>query len=107
MKQNTERQRLEPVDRIEQILDYAITIAKEVGYKNVTRVMVAERVRCSESLISAHFDNMHNFRAEILRTAIRREVPEIVLQGIVIGDPVALAAPDDLKERAKAILSAE
>jgi AcrR family transcriptional regulator len=101
------RRRLSPDDRIEQLLDVALDLAKREGYKKLTRAMVAEAAQCSESLISAHFGDMPRFHDSLLRAAVYREVPEIVLQGLVINDPIAVAAPHDLKERAKAILQSE
>lgn len=104
-QQNGTRRRLTPDERTEEILAVALGLAKLHGYKNISRALVAKAANCSESLISERFGDMPRFQNSILRAAVHREVAEIVLQGLIIKDPIAVAAPHDLKERAKALLS--
>lgn len=101
------RRRLEPNERIGEIIDISLDLAKKEGYRKLTRAMVAEAAKCSESLISAHFGDMPHFHNAVMQAAVYEEIPEIILQGLVVNDPIAVAAPHDLKERAKAILQAE
>ncbi len=105
MQHEKKRLRLAPAERIEAILVVALDLAKKEGYRKVTRAMVAEAAECSTGLISTYFGDAQRFHDSLLRAAVHREVIEVVLQGLAVNDPIAVAAPHALKERAKAILS--
>jgi len=94
------KKRLEPKERKAQILAAAVTLAKRDGYKCVTRDAVADHVGISMGLVSRYFGTMPQLRRDIMRFAVREEIPEIVAQGLVARDPHAQKAPDDLRARA-------
>lgn len=94
------RKRLEPLDRRQQILDAAIDQAREQGFQNVTREGIARKAECSDGLVSSYFNTMSQLKRALMREAIRSEVLEIVAQGLVVGDPCAKKAPEELKKRA-------
>lgn len=99
------RKRVSPKLRRKHVLDVAIELAKTKGYTAVTRDEVALKACVSPGLISHHFKSIENLRATILKTAIKREVLEIIAQGLVRKDPIAIQAPQKLKQKAIAHLA--
>lgn len=86
------------------ILAEGLELAKIHGYQAVTRRMVAEAAGVADSLISAHFSGMGQFRTELMRRAIRDEVLQVVAQGLAVNDPVAAEAPRELRAVAVELL---
>lgn len=94
--------RLQPDDRKAQILDGAIELARTKGLGHITREAIAQRVGVSPALVSLYFGTMTELRRSIMRAAIKREVLEIVAEGLTTRDKQAAKASDDLKRRALA-----
>jgi AcrR family transcriptional regulator len=105
MTQHT-RKRLDPVDRKEQILDAAISEARKVGYSRLTKEAIAQAAECSPALVNFYFSTMTKLRRALMRAAVKREVLEIIAQGLVDKNPQAQAASDAVKRRALSTLSA-
>lgn len=97
---NTPRQRLKPKDRKLQILDAMLDEAEVSGYARLTREAIATRALCSPNLVSNYFKTMPQLRRTLMRQAIRQERLKIIAQGVVLQDPHALEAPEDLRRRA-------
>lgn len=92
-------------ERKEQILKAALKVAeKPGGWANLTRLAVAKAAGCSESLPSAHFGTMRNFKRAIMREAIRTNNHKVIAQGVIAGDPVALKAPAEVRQAALSTL---
>jgi AcrR family transcriptional regulator len=87
-------------DRKTLILDSALLLSEQLGYKNVSCLQLAETCGCGHSLILHHFINMANLRDEIMRRAVAEGNLVILAQGLVNKDPIASLAPDNLKRRA-------
>ena len=94
------KRRLDPKDRRDEILQAALNVAEKVGCKQLTRIQVAQKARCAESLVSSYFGTMAQFKRTIMRAAIRTERLKIIAYGIVEKDKHALKASADLKQRA-------
>ncbi len=94
------RVRANPHLRREQILDAAINAAKEIGYQKITRYDVAKKAKISMGLISRYFEGIEGLRSEIMITAIKRKIVEIVAQGLANNDFYAKKAPPKLKAEA-------
>jgi DNA-binding transcriptional regulator YbjK len=94
------RVRALPTLRRRQLLDVAIELSRTVGYDKVTRHEIADAAEISPALVSHYFKTVEQLREVILRTAVKRAIPEIVAQGIIRRDPVALQAPAELKTAA-------
>lgn len=92
--------RTNPFLRKRHILDAAVELSVTHGYFQVTREQVAEAAGVSSSLVSQYY-SMSELREAIMETAVTREIPEIIAQGIINGNIVALAVSPAL--RAKAI----
>lgn len=88
-----------PLLRREQILNTALMVADKVGYKNVSRGMIAKEIGCSKPLISQYFTQAELQKA-IIKTAITREIISIVAQGIAARDPATRWIKADLKKKA-------
>lgn len=99
------RQRANPRLRKQQILEAAVAVAINVGYRNIGRTDVAEAAGVSQALISAYFGNLASLRDKVMAFAIEREVLEIVAQGLAGADPAARVAPQELKQKAAEFLS--
>jgi len=91
--------RTNPDIRKEHILKAAITLAREVGYKNITRDTVAESAGISSSLIAAYFPTMDDLKNAVMTAAIDRNVFEIIAQGLVIGDKQANNLSKQMKRK--------
>lgn len=98
--------RANPTLRKGHILAVAVAMAKDVGYHKITRDAVAEAAGVSMGLVTRYFGTMTQLRRDIVRHAIREQVPEIIAQALANGDDHARKAPEELKMRAKAILAA-
>jgi AcrR family transcriptional regulator len=97
---------MKPADRKKQILDVAVELSKKQGYQRVTRDDVARAAECACGLINRYFETMIQLRRAVMRAAVKQGVLEIVAQGIVAKDAQALKAPEELKQRALAALTA-
>jgi len=97
---NVDRKRAAPTLRRKQVLEAALSVAKANGYQTVKRDDVAKSANVSPGLISHYFENTEQLRICILKTAILNGVPEIVAQGLACGDPIAIQAPRELKDKA-------
>jgi len=87
-------------ERREEILNSAIEVAVELGYKNIQREIIARRINITPSLISHYFINMETLKREVMAAAIERNIYIIVSQGLGNQDPQAVLAPDKVKNKA-------
>ena len=92
-------------DRVAQILQASLDVAKTVGFNRMTREDIAERAKVSPALITYHLGTMKSLRRDVMREAIRCECLPVIAQGIVLGDPHAVKAPRELLSRALASLA--
>ena len=94
------RERLTREARKEQLMSAALTQAVKLGYQRVTLCAVAEAAGVATSLVTYYFNTMTQLRRAIMRTAVKREILEIIAQGLANGDANASAAPEAIKRRA-------
>lgn len=102
MKKN---KRLLPGDRRAEILKSALKVSEVVGYRQLTRVQVANNAGCAESLVSAYFGTMDKFRRTIMRAAVKGEILPIIAQGLAAGDKHAQKADQALRSKAMASMA--
>jgi AcrR family transcriptional regulator len=98
------KKRLSKDDRKNHILQVAIASAKVYGYANVTRNKLADHAKVSPALVTHYFSTMPQLKRAIMRAAIQLEIPEIIAQGLALGDKNARKAPGELKTKAAEIL---
>ena len=99
------KSRANPELRKEQILSVALNVARDTGYHKMTRDHIAEGAGCSVGLVSKYFGTMIKLKRAVMRAAINQEIPEIVAEGLAIGDKCARKAPQHLKEKASALFA--
>ena len=105
MSERKRLSRLEPEVRREQILASAVSLARRKGYSKITRDGIAEAAKCSTGLVTSRFGTMTALRRDIMREAIRLEILEILAQGLASRDRHAMKAPQELKDKAVALLA--
>lgn len=98
------KSRTSPALRRGHILDVAIELAKEHGFRFITRGMIAEAAGVSGSLVSQYF-TMEQMRENIMELAVMREIPEIIAQGLICQNIVALSVSPALKAKAAKIIT--
>lgn len=91
--------------RKEHLLKTAVELSVDKGYNNVTRDGIAEAAGVSFGLITKYFGTMKQLRREIMRAAIKQEIPEIIAQGLANGDDRAKKAPVELKAKAATLIA--
>jgi AcrR family transcriptional regulator len=84
------------------IIAAALVESEEQGHYKFTRRGVAERAGVSESLIQYYFGTMQKLRRSVMRAAVDQAVLPIVAMGLVMKDPHAVKAPDEVKRAAAA-----
>lgn len=99
------KRRVPAVLRKEYILKAAVDMAIEQGYHRITRDCVAEKAGVSFSLVTKYFGTMKQLRKDVMRTAIKQSIAEIVAQGLVNGDDRARKAPIELKAQAATLIA--
>lgn len=97
--------KLEARERIRQILDAALPLARQVGYTHITRDAIAAKAGIPPSLISYHMGTMPELRRHIMREAIRVQCLEVLAQGLAARDRHALKASKELRHLAISTLS--
>lgn len=99
------KSRTNPGLRKAQILTVAIELAKEKGYREITRDGVAESAGVSMGLVTRYFGTMKQLKTAVMRSAVKQGIPEIVAQGLANGDAHAKKASVELKARAATLLA--
>ncbi len=72
------------------ILRSAIALAKKQGYKSVTGQGVANRAGVSKPLVYHYFPTMKILQDHIMGYAIGNNTHNVILQGLVLRDPIAM-----------------
>lgn len=83
------------------ILDHALIVAQSKGYQNMTKDDIAHQAWRSQSLVSYHLGSMERIREAVMYEAVRVGCAQVVAQGLAMRDPIAMAAPDVVKQAAK------
>jgi AcrR family transcriptional regulator len=96
--------RLQPDARKAQIIDGALEAARSQGLAKLTRENIAAHVNVSPALVSRYLGTMTELRRTLMRAAIKREILEIIAEGIATRDKIAARVPEELKRRALSTL---
>jgi len=89
--------RLEPDTRKQLILESAVFLAQHCGYKTVRRDEISALAGCASSLVAHYFTSVKELQRVIMQYAVDNEDLNIIAQGLVANDPIALNAPQELK----------
>lgn len=75
--------RMAPAARKEQILNTAISLSIEKGYRYLTRRLIANRIHCASGLINHYFDDISTLKEVVIQTAIEKEILPILAENYV------------------------
>jgi AcrR family transcriptional regulator len=88
------------------ILDASVMLAARVGFRHVTRKLVADKVGCALATVSYHYLTMDKLHDATMRRAIELRLPLIVAQGLAEGHKDARNAPYTLRNAAAKLIAA-
>lgn len=88
----------------DEILAVALKLAKQDGYRDVTRERVATQAGISPALVSVRLGTMAQFRRKLMRYAVLKGCLPVIAQGLAAGDRHARNAAPELKQKALASL---
>lgn len=77
--------RLRPEDRKQQLLESALVLLREDGYKYVTRIAVAAMTGTTEALTNRYFGSRDGMRAEVVELAAARRDKKALAQVVAAG----------------------
>lgn len=91
--------RMNPLERKEQILNTAINLCLEKGYRQLTRRAVANRMQCASALINHYYKDIENLRTIVLKTAIEKEIIPILAENLAAWGKETIELSTELKEK--------
>lgn len=94
------RTRLHPDERRTAILSHAVDLATTGGFTRLTRDAVAKAANVSPALVTFYFWHVTELKRCVMEEAVNREVLSVIATGVVTGDPTALAASFELRQKA-------
>lgn len=94
------RRYLSRADRRSEILGAALRLAERTCWNRLGQREVAAEACCSMSLIHRCFGSLADLRDAVMARAVATKNTAVVLQGLALRDPVALAAPIELRRAA-------
>lgn len=98
-EENTTYIRMKPAIRKQQILDAAVELAVEKGYRNITRKDVAIASKSASGLIGRYFKTVAGLKRAIVETAIEREIMPILAENLSIKGEETKSLSPELKEK--------
>ena len=87
------------------LVQAGLPLAEIHGFDKVTREMVALATNTSPGLLS-HYWTAPDYQTALMAHAVETEALPVIAQGLALGHPLALAAPEALR-RAAAMFLAE
>lgn len=91
--------RMNPLARKEQILNTAINLSLENGYRQLTRRSIANRMQCASALINHYFNGIEELKKIVLKTAIEQEIIPIIADNYIGWGRETAELPQHLKEK--------
>lgn len=89
----TEKSRVSPGIRKQQLMNAATELSVEKGFLALTRESVAEHAGVSVALVSRYFHTMEQLKDSVMLDAVRHELLGIIAEGLAVRHPLAMAAP--------------
>lgn len=99
MNNKARRARLDPEIRKQQILDAAINLSIQKGYRQLTRQSIANKICCAGALINHYYGNIDNLRDIVLQIAIEKEIMPILAENYGTRGKETSHLPTQLKEK--------
>lgn len=88
------------------VLEAAVALASERGFRNYSRSDVARRAGVADGSVNNAYGTMDGLHDAVMTQAVERGLLPIVATGLALQHPAACAAPVDLKNSALASLAA-
>ena len=98
-EENTTYIRMKPAVRKQQILDAAIQLALQKGYRNISRQEVAIASKSASGLIGRYFKTVAGLKRSIVEAAIEREILPILAENLSIKGEETRSLSPELKEK--------
>lgn len=87
------------------ILNSAILLAKQYGWRNLKRDVVAKEAGSATGSVNHYFGTMDDLRSEVMRVAVEKRIVSIVREGLGEFKPHPEAEKADHDLRAEVLLS--
>lgn len=87
----------------DRILAAALYMSKRDSWSGLTRDAVAREAGCAAGSVNQYYGTVASLKAEVMRIAVEKRIPSIVLEGLAARHPEAMRADHDL--RAEVLLS--
>jgi AcrR family transcriptional regulator len=91
--------------RADRVRDAAVAVAGAEGLTALSRSRVADAARVSLGTVSNAYGTMQALRDAVMHEAVNRPILSILAQGLAMGDPIARAAPEHVRQAALATLT--
>lgn len=102
-----DRSRVNPDLMTNIILNCAIKISEEVGYKSITRIMISDELGIASTLVSYYFKDMNTLKKMIVEYAVDNKNLTIIAQALTLKDEAVNNISNKLKNDAlKAAINA-
>lgn len=94
----TTLKRKHPADRREDILNAAITLARDGNLYTMSGHQIAKQADCARALVNYYYATINTLRAYVIRWAVRHDDAAIMAQAMLKGDPLVISMSN--KQRA-------
>ena len=78
----------------ERILEVAIRLAKEEGYHTLRRDRIAAESGVAAGTLNLYYGTLNQLKRAVMRRAIADNETTVIMQGVAVGDPVAIRGVD-------------
>ena len=93
-------QRQDPIARTNDLLDTALQLAVDHGWRSLTHHGVAVAASVSNGLVVARLGTKQDMLRAVMRRAVNRGVVPVVAEGLAVGDKHACRAGEALRAAA-------
>lgn len=82
------------------VIDHYLDLAEKQPYNRISREAIAQGLDMVPTNINHIFGTIDMLRDEMMAEAVATERLTVIAQGLALRNPIAKAAPDELKKRA-------
>lgn len=97
---HSKRGRLNPNLRKDMLLNVAVSLAEKKPYTSITPALIADKAGVSVSSVIGYYTSVSELQNAIMRAALERKILSIIAVGIAVEHPLALNAPQELRNKA-------
>lgn len=89
--------RMTPKERKEQLLEAGLKVAEKSHYMFIQSQDIADLCGVSYGTLFRYFPKMARYRKALLRRAIKEQNLAVIVQGMIVNDPLVRKVPDEIK----------